>query len=204
MRKFVPEGAKLIPQEAKRVFQGVISDVYQWPQELFDGTVATFEMIKRPDTVKIVAILEPEELEAAGFARSESDSTKVVITQQEQPRKEVFYDIPGGRVDDTDPSELEAAKRELREETGLEFRDWKLVKAVQPFNKIDWIIYTFVATGFIRRGPQELDGGEKIEVMAIDYADFLRLEHAPEARYVEAIASSVEELRALPELYRYY
>lgn len=213
MRKYVPDGAKLLPKEAKKVFSGVISEVYQWPQELFDGTTATFEMIKRPDTVKIVAVLTPEEVKVAGLetmrvegvATSDKDEAraKVVITKQEQPRKDVFYDIPGGRVDEEDESELAAAKRELYEETGLKMQNWKLITAVQPFNKIDWIIYTFVATGLVEKGEQSLDGGERIEVMAISFEDLLRLENAPEARYLEAGARSLEELMEKPGLYEY-
>lgn len=230
MRKYVPDGAKLLPKEAKKVFSGVISEVYQWPQKLFDGTTATFEMIKRPDTVKIVAILTPEEVKAAGLemmrvegsssedvsnvekagdgsvesvvTKSEAEA-KVVITEQEQPRKDVFYDIPGGRVDEEDESELAAAKRELYEETGLKMRNWKLIAAVQPFNKIDWIVYTFVATGLIEKGEQSLDGGERIEVMAIGFEDLLRLENAPEARHLEAGAGSLEELLGKPGLCEY-
>lgn len=230
MRKYVPDGAKLLPKEAKKVFSGVISEVYQWPQELFDGTTATFEMIKRPDTVKIVVVLTPEEVRAAGLetmkagepagedvpsaGEAEDSGTrsgdvksearaKVVITKQEQPRKDVFYDIPGGRVDAEDESELAAAKRELYEETGLKMRNWKLITAVQPFNKIDWIIYTFVATGLVERGEQSLDGGERIEVMAISFEDLRRLENAPEARYLEAGARSLEELLGKPGLCEY-
>lgn len=230
MRKYVPDGAKLLPKEAKKVFSGVISEVYQWPQELFDGTTATFEMIKRPDTVKIVAVLTPEEMKVVrletmkagesaeedvlsvgeagdsstrgGDVESEAEA-KVVITKQEQPRKDVFYDIPGGRVDEEDESELAAAKRELYEETGLKMRNWKLITAVQPFNKIDWIVYTFVATGLIEKSEQSLDGGERIEVMAISFEDLRRLENAPEARYLEAGARSLEELLGKPGLYEY-
>lgn len=230
MRKYVPDGAKLLPKETKKVFSGVISEVYQWPQKLFDGTTATFEMIKRPDTVKIVAVLTPEEVRAAGLetmevgepagedvlsagevgdsgarsgdVKSEAEA-KVVITKQEQPRKDVFYDIPGGRVDAEDENELAAAKRELYEETGLKMQNWKLITAVQPFNKIDWIIYTFVATELVEKGEQVLDGGEKIEVMAISFEDLLRLENAPEARYLEAGARSLEELMGKPGLYEY-
>lgn len=38
-----------IPPNAQRVFSGKIFDVYQWPQPLFDGSIATFEVAKRLD-----------------------------------------------------------------------------------------------------------------------------------------------------------
>ncbi len=36
-----------IPPNAKRVFKGIIFDVYQWQQKMFDGSKETFEMLKR-------------------------------------------------------------------------------------------------------------------------------------------------------------
>lgn len=38
MRKYIPENAKLIPAEAECKFRGELFDVYQWPQEMFDGS----------------------------------------------------------------------------------------------------------------------------------------------------------------------
>ena len=67
MRKFVPATAKLIPEEAKKVFQGEIFAVYQWPQEMFDGSFATFEMLRRADTVKILAVVTEEEARGLSF-----------------------------------------------------------------------------------------------------------------------------------------
>lgn len=205
MRKYIPAEAKLVPEEAKKVFSGVIYDVYQWPQEMFDGSVATFEMLGRPDTVKILAVLSEEEAKSlAGKIKVSPESgPKIIITKQEQPRKDCFYDYPGGRVDEEDADELEAAKRELREETGLRMRDWKLIRAEQPFGKTDWLVYTFLATGLEGLEAQELDGGEKIEVMAISFGEAVELAKTPESRFLETEFSSLEKLQAMPELYHY-
>jgi hypothetical protein len=56
VRAVVPKNAKVIPKQAQRVFKGQIFDVYQWPQKLFDGSTQTFEMLKRPDTLTVLAI----------------------------------------------------------------------------------------------------------------------------------------------------
>ncbi len=45
-----------IPKHAKKVFNGIIFEVWQWKQKLFDGSLTTFEMLKRQDTVKAVCI----------------------------------------------------------------------------------------------------------------------------------------------------
>lgn len=205
MRKFVPEKAKLIPEEAERVFQGKIYEVYQWPQKMFDGSFETFEMLRRPDTVKIIPIVTAEEARNLGLEASE---TQIIVTKQEQPRKDCFYDYPGGRMDEEDADELVAAKRELLEETGLSFRNWKLIKVEQPFNKIDWLVYTFVATGLLGQTEQSLDAGEKIEVIAMSFDELKKLaEHGDEARYMRLKELSdrirVEEVAELPELYKY-
>ena len=147
MRTVVPKNAKLIPDNAECVFRGKIFDVYQWPQKMFDGSFETFEMLKRPDTVNVFAIKEG----------------KIVILKQKQPNSSEFYGIPGGRQDPNE-TELETAKRELLEEAGMTFKNWRLIWAVQPFGKIDWCMYWFLATDFVDQVPQKLDAGERISV----------------------------------------
>lgn len=200
----MPENARLIPQEAKCVFRGKIFDVFQWPQEMFDGSLETFEMLRRADTVKIIPVVTAKEARKLGFSASEP---QLIITKQEQPRKNCFYDYPGGRVDDDDSDELAAAKRELREETGLSFENWKLVRVEQPFNKIDWLVYTFLATGLLKQTRQSLDAGEKIEVMAMGFDEVSQLAKSGEARYLrlEEMGERLDlnRIMEMPELYKY-
>lgn len=208
MRKYQPANAKTIPPEAERKFKGEIFEVYQWPQEMFDGSVATFEMLRRPDTVKILAILTEDEARTLVRAQvSESAGAKLIATKQEQPRKDVFYDYPGGRVDAEDADELAAAKRELLEETGLMMHNWKLVKVEQPFAKIDWLVYTFLATGLERQTEQSLDAGEKIEVEALGIDEVEKLAASDEAKYMrfQELSGRIDLKQAakMPELYKY-
>lgn len=206
MRKYIPEWASLIPREAECVFSGKIYDVYQWPQELYDGSTATFEMLRRADTVKVIAVLTPEEqaqlknvVKLTTFAED-----RIVVTKQKQPRKGWFYDYPGGRVDDEDADELTGAKRELLEEAGLEFASWKLVDVKQPFNKIDWLVYTFVASGLIRQTEQNLDAGELIEVELATIPEIQELAKSNDSQYLRFKhynkLTSVADLLTLPEL----
>ena len=95
-----PKSKQPIPDNAKKVFGGVLFDVYQWEQELFDGTKTLFEKLKRPDTVVVFPVL---------------DDGKIILTEQEQPGKEPFIGATGGRVDEGEDI-LEAGKRELPEE----------------------------------------------------------------------------------------
>ncbi len=208
MRKYIPENVKLIPAEAECKFRGELFDVYQWPQEMFDGSTATFEMLRREDTVVIIAVLTAEEQRRLGkVAKDENAEDKVVITYQTQPHQDWFYDYPGGRHDNPDEIELEAAKRELREETGLNFANWKLVEVHQPFTKIDWLVYTFVATGLVGQVAQQLDTGEKIEVLEVTLDELREYAKKPNAKYLMPGfmrgVKNLNELRELPALYEY-
>ena len=47
-----------IPNKAKKVFEGVIFDIYQWQQEMYDGSTATFEMLDRDNTIQVIATMD--------------------------------------------------------------------------------------------------------------------------------------------------
>lgn len=147
-----------IPADAKRVFKGIIFDVYQWQQQMFDGTYQTFEALKRPNTIEIIA----------------TSGDKIYMTHQSQPNKHDFYSLLGGRGEEgEDP--LVTAKRELLEESGLESEDWELYKVFEPSHKIEWSVYTFVARNCKKVQDQHLDAGEKIEVMQLNFDEFISL-----------------------------
>jgi ADP-ribose pyrophosphatase len=188
MRSYIPKNATLVPEQAKRVFKGVIYEVYQWQQQMFDGTYATFEMLKRPDTVKVLA---------------EKDNT-LIILDQEQPGQAAFYDLPGGRHDYDNETELDAIKREMLEETGMTFNSWKLIDVWQPFSKIESFMYLFSATDFLSQTDQQLDAGEKIKVMQFNLSELKNLLSDPKNRYLpkELLekVNSIEELLNLPEI----
>lgn len=187
MRKFVPKKVKPIPDNATKVFSGIIFDVYQWQQVMFDGSTQTFEKLKRPDSVQVIAIKEG----------------KIVVLEQEQSDIGFFYSLPGGRHDENTEDELQAAKRELLEETGMRFSNWKLISAIQPLSKIDWIIYTFLSTDFVDQTEQSLESGEKIVVTLKTLDEIKVLIKDPKTRNLEKDLfqqiESIDELINLPD-----
>lgn len=162
-----PESVQPIPPHAVCVFKGVIFDVYQWDQKMFDGTTQTFEKLRRPDTVIVFPVL---------------DDGRILLTEQEQPGKKPFIGAAGGRID---PNEeiLEAAQRELLEETGYEAAHFELWKIEQPTSKIDWVIYTLIAKGLKKTSDQQLDPGERISLRPVAFDEFLAI--AQDERFVE-------------------
>lgn len=179
-----PQSKQPIPDHAKKVFAGVLFDVYQWEQTLFDGTKTLFEKIKRPDTVVVFPVL---------------DDGTIVLTEQEQPGSEPWIGATGGRVDDGEDI-VSAAKRELLEESGYEASELILWDAQQPTSKIEWAVYTFIAKGLKKVAELNLDAGERIQLKLVSFDEFLALATSERSRFAEKeIVSKVFEARLEPE-----
>jgi len=167
-----------IPNTASCVFNGVIFDVYQWKQKMFDGSYATFEALKRPNTIQIIATTTGKETKRKNSKEdgreSGRKSGKICLLQEEQPTKSVFYGLPGGRQEKNE-TPLGCAKRELLEETGLVSDDWQLLKTYEPFHKLEWFVYVFAAKNCKKVAKQKLDAGEKISVSWVSFDKFISL-----------------------------
>lgn len=147
-----------IPKHAKRVYKGIIFDVYQWQQKMFDGKYQTFEALKRPNTVEVLA----------------EQNGKIILGRQKQPNKNWFYSLFGGRQD-RDETPLQTAKRELKEEAGFVSKDWELLNIYEPHFKIDWKIYFYVARNCQKSGKQKLDTGEQIIIKKVSFNQFMEI-----------------------------
>lgn len=150
-----------IPSHAKKVFTGTIYEVYQWKQELFDGSTKTFEAVRRPNTALVIPT-----------ARDGDDV--VYVSYEEQPLRPLSYTLFGGQVERTEDP-LVTAQRELREESGLVSEDWEEYLTVEPITSIDWTIYIYIARNCKKVGEQKLDAGEKITVKPMSFEQFIEL-----------------------------
>lgn len=156
-----PESKQPMPKDAKLVFRGVVFDVYQWEQELFDGSKTTFEKLTRPDTVVVIPVM---------------DDGKLLLLNQEQPGKVCFTGFPCGGSEEGEDV-LTTAKRELLEEAGYEAEELTLWCAQQPVSKIDWVVYVFIAKGLKKVASVNPDMGEKFSPRPITFDEFLDLAH---------------------------
>lgn len=91
------------------VFKGKIWDV---AREAFDynGTNLVREFVVHPGAVAVVALNDDNEI--------------LLINQYRHPVREYLWELPAGLLDIPGESKLEAAKRELLEETGFIAEDW--------------------------------------------------------------------------------
>ena len=188
MKKVIPLDAVLIPDAAKLAFQGDIFAVYQWPQNLFDGSTATFEMLKRPDTTSVICVVDG----------------KVIVLDEEQPNSGKRRSFPGGRIDPEDTDVISAAQREVLEETGYSFAHWRLVKVLQPIKKMEWFVHYVVAWGVTGQQETAHEPGEKITVEYATLGEIQQLAARKvgflgEAAELFANFTSVDELTALPD-----
>jgi ADP-ribose pyrophosphatase len=144
-----------LPSHAKQMYTGPLLQAYQYEQELYDGTIATFESIVRPDVASTLAFLDRE---------------TILITRQEQPNKLlVFWALPGGRLDTGEHPDT-AALRELEEETGYTSERMTHIASFNPnpalfSNKIHF----FLAEGcFINPDREHFpDSSEDIEIVLV-------------------------------------
>lgn len=151
-----------IPKGSKKVFTGVIFDVYHIQKNDFDGNLQTYEFLKRVPAVCIVAVT----------------GNKIITLHQMQILSRWYPSLPGGRID-LDEKPLQAAKRELMEETGYVAGNFKLLKKYNEMSKIDYDDYLFLAKDCKKISIQHLDGGEKIKVKLSTFDEFLQLVRNP-------------------------
>ena len=148
-----------IPEHATRVFKGVLFDVYQWQQEMFDGSFRTFEKLARNDATMVIPI---------------TSDGKILITEDEQPGRPMVITFPGGGSEDGEDPET-AGRRELLEETGYEPEVMDFVRSFDPSSKIAWTIHTYVGRGCRKVAEPRLDAGEHITVRLVSLDELIML-----------------------------
>lgn len=148
-----------IPKQARKVFKGIIFDIYQWPRKMYDGSIATWELLWRPDSVQVFSIID----------------NKILIEEQEQPGKKlIFSALPGGRVDEGEKP-LGAAKREMQEETGYQAKKWQLWKTRPMGHKTAATVHYYIARDCYQFQEQKVDSGEKIRLKLATFDELLML-----------------------------
>lgn len=151
--------SKRFSEQAKKVFEGIRFDVYQWEQELFDGEKATFEIVKRLDSVVIFGV----------------DNNEIIVVKEKQPHwdKEHMVVVAGGMNKGEEPEA--AARREFEEETGLVMKDFELVSVTQETPGVEWFIYVYIARNIVATKEKQLDGGEQNEIVRISFEEMVRM-----------------------------
>lgn len=134
---------------SKSVFKGNFLDVRQDTAVLPDGTHGPREYVKHPGAAAMVPLFD--------------DGRILVERQYRYPARQVFTEIPAGKLD---PGErfFDTARRELVEETGYEAGQWAFLTRIHPaIGFSDEIIDIFLCRELVKT-RQQLDAGEFLEL----------------------------------------
>jgi 8-oxo-dGTP pyrophosphatase MutT (NUDIX family) len=115
----------------------------------------------------------------------------VLVKQYRHGVQQVMLEIPAGIMDEDDESPLQAAQRELLEETGYTSdRFVEVGKAYPNPATHNNLTYSFLALDVEQVGQQNLDETEEIEVYLIPFDEFVSMAKGgrlPQALHVTAL-----------------
>lgn len=144
--------SNLIEKQIERteIFSGVALHVVKDSVLLPNGSTSVREICLHNGAVAVIPVLP--------------DGRVIMERQFRYAHNRVVLEIPAGKLDSADEIPLEAAKRELREETGAMAEKITFLGEIAPSPAlISEIIYLYMAEG-ISFGERELDEDEFLDV----------------------------------------
>jgi len=134
----------------EEIFEGAVLHVVKDSVELPNGKEATREMCLHVGAVCVIPILP--------------DGRVIMERQYRYPHGRVFFEIPAGKLNFAEEDPLEAAKRELREETGAVAKRYTSLGMLVPSPAlISEKIHMYLAEE-LEFGERELDDDEFLDV----------------------------------------
>lgn len=176
--------SQIIPEDAELVFSWVRSQVYQWNQELYDGSIRRFESIRFLNGAFVLPILP---------------DGRILLTRQEQPGRSEFISLPGWSFDTPDEDPLECARREMREETGYISSNMDRWMVFYGTNNVHTEVYYYIARDCMQEWDIIWDGGEKIKLFTVSFDEFLELSSDPWLHHHWNLLPILYEARLFPE-----
>ena len=142
-----------VKESSKEIFDGKILHLFEDQVGLVNGKTASREVIRHIGAVCIIPV---------------TDDNQVYVERQfRYPINQVITEIPAGKLDYKDENRLDAAKRELREETGLSAEKWTELGDFFPAAAYcDERITMYLAQG-LSMGETDLDDDEFIDIQLV-------------------------------------
>ena len=146
--------------KSEEVFSGVLLHIFRDEVKLPNGNTAIREYNKHYGAVCIIPV---------------TDDGKVILERQfRYPIHEVITEIPAGKLDSPAEDPLDAAKRELREETGYTANTWislgEFRGAAAYSNERIWM---YMAKDLVK-GERDLDDDEFLDVFTLPLEDAVK------------------------------
>ncbi|MFC1559737.1 NUDIX hydrolase [Candidatus Margulisiibacteriota bacterium] len=152
---------------SKRIFKGRIVGLREDTVKLPDGMVAKREIVEHPGAVTVVALTEKNEI--------------VLVKQYRKPAEDVLLELPAGLAKKGEKG-VDAAKRELEEETGFVAKNIR--KVMEGYSSPGYsteVIKFYLATD-MTLSEQKGDDDERIEVKLLKVEDAGKLIKSGEIR----------------------
>ena len=136
------------------IYHGRILSVRKDDVRMSDGVVAVREVVEHPGAVAVVALHD--------------DGQVVLVHQYRHPVGAFLYELPAGLLDVPGEAALEAAQRELFEETGLVAADWSVLLDIYTSpGMTDELIRIFLARGISESADRFQPEAEEITMTVV-------------------------------------
>ena len=175
---------KEVPVDSQLIRAGKILDMKVDRVRVYNGSLATRELVRHLGAVCIAPVTE--------------DGQIILERQYRYPVDRVLTELPAGKLDFKDEDPLEAAKRELREETGFRAAEWIFLGDFYPAAAYsDEHIRMYLARR-LSQGERDLDPDENINVFTLpleEAVDAVMRAEIPDAKTQLAILKAAEYLK---------
>ncbi len=158
---------------SKKLFKGSFFEVTHDIVKLPDGKITSREYIIHNGAVAIIAIT--------------NDNNIIIERQYRHPVRQIMLEIPAGKLE-ADENPLEAAKRELSEETGYTASDWLELGTCLPCIGYSNEKITYYLAMELNSGSTNLDEGEFVETLTMPFNKFLDMIYNGEVTDTKTIA----------------
>ena len=152
------------------------------PWQLIDTTIVydnawikvREDKVIRPDGADGIYGVVHFKNKAVGVLPIDKDGSIILVGQYRYPLDQYSWEIPEGGCPHEEDT-LEAAKRELLEETGLTAKNWKLVGSAHLSNSVsDEIGYWYEATD-LSQGEAQPEGCEELSLHRVPFKEALNM-----------------------------
>ena len=160
--------------DGRRVFEGRMIRVEVDRVRFADGAEAVREVVRHPGAVVVVPLLP--------------DGRVLLERQFRYPTGLELVELPAGKLDPgEDP--LDCARRELAEETGHGAARWRpLASFFSAPGFCDEVMHCFLADGLAPGAAGQADDDERIELLAVPWAEALAMIDGGTIRDAKSIA----------------
>ena len=162
--------------------KGVIVDVTTDMVKLTDGHLTLREVVHHPGGACVAAV--------------DADGMITLVRQYRYPMGHMLYEIPAGKLEGKEDPRL-AARRELKEETGLTAANWQSLGCIYTSPGISTEkLYIYLATD-LTAGQASPDPGEFLDVIKMPLSELVEKVEAGEIHDAKTVVAALRAARIL-------